>query len=227
MSTNQPTKITDEQIDRLFTQLRLKILNSDISSESIQKVLDQEKLIKLQGRVIHLLEHVAEIASVTANSSIIQINYDEPDAVAKAIEAGEFEDKSIKVRNINDIPLDSQGLVRKEVLEFPLGCLIPEWRDGTYRGGLYLHNPHITAALEDRGLVWADPLTALTYAAQFPDRQRKAELCVVFRNNDEDKNLCYLFLDKSYEKRRLKIDYIHPHEFWFSEYHFLVARKQQ
>lgn len=200
------TKATDEQIGKLFDQIRHGIHNSGITGETFQKMLEQQRELRIRSRVVELLE---QIATEIAKSFVIPVNYDEPNAIVQAAEAGKFDYKNTNVE-FDDIPLGGTGEAENEVLELHLNRTV------------YSHD--LPAELDSRELEFADPLTALMYAVKLPDRQREYPLGILF--NNKQGQLCYLALGEDLDGRGLSVRSEPPGGRWHTGYRFLVVRKK-
>lgn len=205
LASTPSTKVTDEQIGKLFDQVRPGIHKSGITGETFQKMIGQEKELRIRSRFVELLE---QIASEVADSFMISVNYDQVDAIAKAVEAGKFDYKYINV-DLDDVPLVGTGQADNEVLELHLGRQI--------------YSRDLPAELDSRELEFADPLTALLYAVKLPDRQRKYPLGILFTNKKG--RLCYLVLREGGGGRDLRVRRGGPGDYWGDDCRFLVVRK--
>lgn len=196
-------KVTDEQIGKLFDQVRPGIHESGIfTGETFQKMIDQEKLLNIRSRVVDLLD---QIASEVADSLVISVNYHEVDAVANAIKAGAFDKRYVDI-DIDDIPLQGSGQVEREVFELHLGRAIS--------------SKGLLAELDSREATFADPLTALRYAVKLPNLYHP--LGILF---DSKKGLFCNMVLLGYGKRQLFVHAGNPDDPWNERCGFLVVRK--
>jgi hypothetical protein len=106
----------------------------------------------------------------------VKVDYDKPDAV-KAIRNAAFDSVKLAIQP-QDIPLGGTGSVTHEVFEIDFGRLV--------------FDKDLPAELDKRGLAFADPLTAILYAARFPNRQRMHPINILF--TDRQGQPCYLLL---------------------------------
>jgi hypothetical protein len=107
----------------------------------------------------------------------VKVDYDKPDAVARAITNAKFDSAKLAIRP-QDIPLGGIGSVTHEVFEIDFGRLI--------------FDKDLPVELDKRGFVFADPLTAILYATRFPNRQRMHPINILF--TDTQGQPCYLLL---------------------------------
>lgn len=115
----------------------------------------------------------------------VPVNYDEPEAIAKAIEAAKFDWKYVGLEPA-EIPLVGTGQVVQEVHEVHFGRV--------------MYNRDLPEALKKSGrelgfkggYKFADPLTALRLACANPVLQRKHPLAILF--TDDGGQLWFLCL---------------------------------
>ncbi len=107
----------------------------------------------------------------------VKVDYDKPDAVARAIRNAAFDSVKLAIPT-QDIPLGGTGRVTQEVFEIDFGRLV--------------FDKDLPAELGKRGLAFADPLTAILYAAKFPNRQLMHPINILF--TDRQGQPCYLLL---------------------------------
>lgn len=107
----------------------------------------------------------------------VKVEYDKPDAVARAITNAAFDSAKLAIRP-QDIPLGGTGSDTHEVFEIDFGRLV--------------FDKDLPAELDKRGLTFADPLTAILYATRFPNRQRMHPINILF--TDRQGQPCYLLL---------------------------------
>ena len=141
-------------------------------------------------------------------ATVISVNYDEADAIAKAIKAGAFDYNWVSI-DVNDIPLGGTGQANHEVFELQLNRII--------------YSRDLPDELDSRELAFADPLTALRYAKELPDRQRKYPLGILFTNTKGQ--LCSLILRERDRRRYLFVSHENSDDDWLELYRFLVVRK--
>ena len=141
-----------------------------------------------------------------SNGERVKVNYDKPDAVAKAVRDAAFDSVNLVVP-AQDIPLVGKGRVTQEVFEIDFGRLV--------------FDKDLPNELSKRGLDFADPLTAILYAARYPNRQRQHPINILF--TDRQGQLCYLLLgggpDRLFGTRRATTGH------WGPGARFLVIRK--
>jgi hypothetical protein len=114
----------------------------------------------------------------------VKVDYDKPDAVARAITKAAFDSAKLAIHP-KDIPLEGTGRVTKEVFEIDFGRLV--------------FDKDLPSELGKRGLAFADPLTAILYAARFPNRQRMHPINILF--TDRQGQPCYLLLGGGPDRR--------------------------
>lgn len=144
----------------------------------------------------------------------IPVNYDEPNAIAVAIEEAKFDSKYIGLA-LAEIPLVGSGQVVREVREVHFGCV--------------MYNRDLLVAIKARGqelgfkdgFGLADPLTVLRLACANPDRQRKYPLAILF--TDSNGRLCYLYLGGGVGRRSLSVDRNVPDSSWDAGVRFLAV----
>jgi len=136
----------------------------------------------------------------------VKVDYDKPDAVTVAITRAAFDSVKLAIRS-QDIPLGGAGRVTNEVFEIDFGRLV--------------FDKDLPAELGKRGLAFADPLTAILYAARFPNRQRMHPINILF--TDRQGQLCYLLLGGGPD-RRFGTRLANPGH-WGPGARFLVIRK--
>ena len=144
----------------------------------------------------------------------VPVNYDEPNAIAKAIEEAGLDSKSLGIP-LADIPLVGSGQAVREVREAHFGRV--------------MYNRDLPNALKDRGeslgfrggFGFNDPLTALRFACANRDRQRKYPLAILF--TDSKGQLCYLYLRESAGERGLYVYRDYPGSRWNARVRFLVV----
>jgi len=142
------------------------------------------------------------------------VDYDEPEAIAKAIEVGKFDWKYVRL-SPEEIPLIGTGQVMSEVREVHFDRV--------------MYNRDLPEALKQRGqelgfkggFKFADPLTALRLACANPDRQRKYPLAILF--TDKNGQLWYLCLRGSSDKRSLRVGQSNPGDDWGEFVRFLAV----
>ena len=136
----------------------------------------------------------------------LRVDYDKPDAVAKAIRSAAFDSVKLAIHS-QDIPLGATGRITHKVFEIDFGRLV--------------FDKDLPDELGKRGLAFTDPLTAIQYAARFPNRQRLHPINILF--TDRQGQLCYLLLgggpDRRFGTRRAN-----PGR-WGPGARFLVIRK--
>ena len=136
----------------------------------------------------------------------VKVDYDKPDAVAEAIRNAAFDSVRLAIQP-QDIPLGATGRVTHKVFEIDFGRPV--------------FDKDLPDELGKRGLAFADPLTAIQYAARFPNRQRLHPINILF--TDRQGQLCYLLLgggpDRRFGTRRANPGH------WGQGARFLVIRK--
>ncbi len=146
----------------------------------------------------------------------ISVDYDQPDAIAKAVEANGFVGKNVFMGiPVEKIPIVGRGQMEHPVREIHFGKVM--W------------NRNLPGALKARGVElgfkqgfkFADPLTSLWYALKLPERQRKYPLGILFY--DTDGELCFLFLDVDDDGRSLYVNRINPDDSWLDDMRFLAV----
>lgn len=148
----------------------------------------------------------------------IPVNYDEPDAIAKAIDDNAFGDKYVYVEPAN-IPLGGTGETVEQVHEVHFGKI--------------MYNRDLPAALKARGVElgfplgfkFANPLTALRYAKKFPEKQLEQPRGILFY--DKSGRLCCLYLDEDGGGRVLDVGRGSPGGIWRGSVRFLVVPEVQ
>jgi hypothetical protein len=138
----------------------------------------------------------------------VSVNYDEADAINKAVKAGAFDNNWVDI-DMNDIPVGGTGQAEHEVFELHLDREI--------------YSRDLPDELDRNNVAFADPLTALRYAKELPDRQRKYPLAILFTNKKGQ--LCYLILLESDGKRNLVVNREDSVGDWREGCRFLVVRK--
>ena len=141
------------------------------------------------------------------------VDYDEPEAIAKAIEAGKLDWKYV-------------GLDPAEILLIT-GQVVQEVREVHF--GRVMYNRDLPEALKQRGqelgfkggFKSADPLTALRFACANPDRQRKYPLAILF--TDKNGRLWCLCLSEVGSKRDLGVFQSNPDDYWGDDVRFLAV----
>jgi|GEM_PF-4871255 len=152
--------------------------------------------------------------SIQPKSINITVNYDKPQAIAKAIKAAKFDLPQCSLKP-KSIPLFGSGNINLEVYEV--------------RFDRVTYNHELPQALEElgkrlgykSGFKFADPLTAILYAAAKPDRQRHTTMLTHF--NDSAGQLYCLCLDECVGKRRLLICREDPKSSHMAGYCFLAV----
>jgi len=144
----------------------------------------------------------------------VPVNYDEPEAIASAIETAKFDWKYVGL-SPEEIPLIGTGQVMSEVREVHFGRV--------------MYNRDLPNALKQRGeelgykggFKFADPLTALRFACAKPDQQRKHPLVILF--TDKNGRLWYLYLYEDDGERRLSVGQDYPDGDWDGLVRFLAV----
>lgn len=136
----------------------------------------------------------------------VKVDYSKPDAVAKAIKDAAFDWVKLDIAAQN-IPLIHKGRITHDVLEIDFGRLV--------------FDKDLPAELDKRGLAFADPLTAITYATKFPDRQTLRPINILF--TDKQGHSCYLLLGGGPDRRFKTMPANVGH--WGPGARFLVIRK--
>ena len=144
----------------------------------------------------------------------VPVDYDEPEAIAKAIEAASFDWKHIGLAP-REIPLVGTGQVMQEVHEVHFGRV--------------MYNRDLPNALKERGeelgykggFKFADPLITLRLACANPDRQRKYPLVILF--TDKNGRLWDLCLGEGSDERCLYVDRVSHDGNWNDNVRFLVV----
>ena len=144
----------------------------------------------------------------------VPVDYDEPEAIAKAIEAASFDWKHI-------------GLAPEEMPLLGSGKIVQEVREAHF--GRVMYNRDLPNALKQRGeelghkggFKFADPLTALRLACANPDRQRKHPLVILF--TDKNGQLWYLYLHENSDERDLGVNRSDHDDGWNGSVRFLVV----
>lgn len=142
------------------------------------------------------------------------VDYNEPEAIAKAIEVGKFDWKYVGLEPA-EIPLIGTGQVIREVREVHFDRV--------------MYNRDLPNALKQRGqelgfkagFKFADPLTALRLACVNPDRQRKYPLAILF--TDKNGRLWYLCLRGIVGGRHLHVYRDGPGRNWRGGVRFLAV----
>ena len=140
--------------------------------------------------------------------------YDESEAIARAIEAAEFDEKYVRLASVQ-IPLVGTGRVVREVHEVHFGRV--------------MYNRDLPNALKERGeelgfkngFKFADPLTALRFAGTNPNQQRKYPLAILF--TDHACQLWSLCLHGHSGGRHLNICRSGPDDNWHGLVRFLAV----
>ncbi|MFH1583273.1 MAG: hypothetical protein ABIB72_03065 [Candidatus Falkowbacteria bacterium] len=143
----------------------------------------------------------------------VPVNYDELEAIAKAIEEAKFGWKYVGLEP-TEIPLVGTGRVIREVHEVHFGRV--------------MYNRDLPNALKERGeelgyqggFKFADPLTALRFVCANPDQQRKHPLAILFDKNGQ---LWFLYLYEDSGERGLHVHRSHPAGYWREAVRFLAV----
>lgn len=200
------TKITDEQISKLFDQIRPGIHRAGITGNKFQKMIQQEKSLKIRSRMVTLL---LAIADEVMDSSMISVDYDQVNAIARAIKAGGFDSKSFRGVDLSEIPLCGTGKATYEVLELP------------WDGSIYINNSFLK--LDSWDLVLADPLTALRYASKLPsDRRERKMLATRFKVQGR---VSFLTVCQFHGKRHLNLYPAPSRDYLGDGFSLIVVRK--
>jgi hypothetical protein len=150
-----------------------------------------------------------------SNSFVIPVDYDQPNAIATAIEDGRFDDNFLGI-DPSQVRLSGRGKAAHEVFEYCFGKMI------------YTLDLLAEFRKPDFTLKFADPLTALRYAAKLPDQQRKHTLAILFENNSlfEKLQIFDLILDATVDGNRSLFIDSHPlGSHWDENQRFLCVRK--
>lgn len=148
----------------------------------------------------------------------IPVNYDDPNAIAKAIDENSFSYKYVNVEPAN-IPLGGKGETVEQVHEVHFGKI--------------MYNRDLPAALKARGIElgfplgfkFANPLTSLRYAKKFPEKQLEQPRGILFYNTTA--LLCSLCLSGYDGERGLDVYRYHPGVRWDEDVRFLVVPEVQ
>lgn len=201
--------------DQIGSMIEKAILGGQLPADDSQALIEQEKDLKVGSRVVELLKTIiAEIIKWVT----IRCNYDAPNAIAQAIEDNQFGYKYL------DLPAD----------QIPL--LGPPSRAGEAGSGevdheigeVHLNQEGITTREVLRKINtsernFCDPLTALRYAAERPDRQRQYPLAILFE--DANGQLWDLILYEGDGGRRVVVRRGNLDDGWIAGCRFLVVRK--
>ena len=144
------------------------------------------------------------------NTIVVEVDYDAPNAIATAISDGNFGGKYLGLKP-DEIPLFGSGQATPEVKEVCLG-----------RRAL---TSEVLAHLDENGYKFADPLTALRYAIELPDRQCQNPMAIVFKVYNQ---LWCLVLSDGSEGRHLGVhldNHKHTGDEWGGYYGFLAVSK--
>ena len=144
----------------------------------------------------------------------VPVNYDELEAIAKAIEENKFGWKYVGLDPAK-IPLIGTDQVVREVHEVHFGRV--------------MYNRDLPNALKQRGeelgykggFKFADLLTALRFACANPDRQKKYPLAILF--TDKNGQLWCLYLDEDSDGRNLNVNQSALAYYWLENVRFLVV----
>jgi hypothetical protein len=144
----------------------------------------------------------------------IPVNYDEQDAIAKAITENRFGSKGVHI-DLAKIPLGGKGQAVEEVHEVHFGKI--------------MCNRDLPAALkaegQQRGFKFASPLASLRYAQKFPKKQLEQPRGILFY--DTDGQLCFLYLNERGGKRHLHVHRTHPDGYWYENVRFLAVPESE
>lgn len=198
------------QIEKLCDKVRSAARKSKIDSKRFQDALAHPGT-ELEDRFLRVL---IQFANEVRGSVVLSINYDQPGAIAKAIEEAKFDWKYIGLSPEN-IPLVGTGQVEQEVREVHFGKI--------------MYNRDLPNALKERGkelgfangFKFADPLTILRYACALPDQQRKYPIAILF--TDANGQLWCLYLYGHGGRRSLDVNRSYPGDDWFEHVRFLAV----
>ncbi|MFA6454295.1 MAG: hypothetical protein WCV70_00325 [Patescibacteria group bacterium] len=145
---------------------------------------------------------------------LIPVDYDEPEAIAKAIEMNKFDWKYVGLSPA-EIPLVGTGRAIWDVHEVPFGRM--------------MYNSDLPNALKQRGeelgykggFKFVDPLTALRFAWTKPDRQKKHQLAISFI--DKGGRSWSLCLSENNGERHLYVYQFNPGDSWDEHVRFLAV----
>lgn len=146
----------------------------------------------------------------------IFVDYGKPDEISEAVRLGRFENEVFRVDQ-SMIPLVGRGLAWHTVSECCFNLPKTTWNVIDY-----FQNP-------DCPLKLADPLTALLYAAQLSERQRKRPLAVIFEVGDRSFVLVLRTLYQGERKagiRGLYVSKAEPESLFYKDVAFLCVPKQ-
>ena len=193
-SSKAATGLTHELVTRFLEDTGEGLLKSPVFVAVFRNGLNKfvnEVGPELQEKFVGLVERRFQ---ADVSSYRIPVNYDAPDAIAKAIKQNRFDPRSHYIPP-DKLPLSGKGQIEHEVHEIYLGTrTMVELRFG----GL---NPWVLRQVIKSygrelgfkfGFDFCDVLTALEFARLFPDKQKKDDLGTLFWH--EQRWNCFLRL---------------------------------
>jgi len=143
----------------------------------------------------------------------VAVNYALPNAIRQTVDDNNFDYKYVYV-DLDQIPLNGTGEVVEQVHEVAFGEV--------------MYNRDLPAALKrkgqdagfENGFKFANPLTALRYAKENPEKQIEAPRGILFYIGEQ---LCYLYLDSDVSVRGLGVYKGYPGDDWGKSVVFLCV----
>lgn len=163
--------------------------------------MDEPKLRTLSKGNIQLVVHAGDLYRERYDAMVDQLLSEL--VVQKAIDDGKFDYKYI------DLPLEQWPLIEE-----------PADSVKEFHPNEYLKTRDVLARVESAGKKFASPLTALKYAAKYPDKQFECPMAVIFKINGQ---LWCLVLGRGGDERRLSVYRCSLDGGWDESYRFLVV----
>ncbi len=214
VNRTKEVKVTDKQINQFLKALgtALREHRNDFCDADMQMFLGTRETARcLTGSLFHELKECIE---TNAGSILIQVNYDEPEAIPKAIIKTGLAWKQAGLHP-SQIPLIGRGKKIHKVREVGFGDMMPTL--------------NLPSALEKKGrdlgfkngFKLADPLTALRFICANPNRQRQNKLVTLFQ--DISGQQWYLMFPEDNRRPNLGCDQCSPLSYWDDDTHFLTV----
>lgn len=216
-STTSANQITDEQIGKLFDQLRPGIQSCGIPKEDFQIMLEQERVLKIRSRFKGLLQglhhEISKFVSITVDYSRIELISEIAGEFKLDLEICKYTECNDQPQ-LSEIPLVGTGNMSHEVFELWLR----NFATGSVRQASdFVHE------FEVRGIVLADPLTTLLYACEVFKEQRGDIESFFTASNGQ---FCHMLLKRKLDGSMIiRIQHAHSWCLFGGMGKFLVVRK--
>jgi hypothetical protein len=157
---------------------------------------------QFRGSPMDALERRAPYIPTQQHSVEMEIDFDEPNAVRRAIcsvkpKNGGFRFKDVKAIPYERIPLGGTGRIKGLIKEYSF--------DHQYVIGISVHQVLHEVVMNQRNL-FAAPLAAITYANSFPRRQLENDLVTLFTGPDG--RACHVVLSNRDGARSVLVDFV-------------------